>query len=66
MMPAASVQRHPSGGGHQGGAGGLHGGQVLAGAPASFVNKPARGWLHPDHLFAKVCLFIVCNVNYRY
>ena len=21
--------------------------------PASFVNKPARGWLHPDHLFAK-------------
>jgi len=22
-------------------------------APASFVNKPARGWLHPDHLIAK-------------
>lgn len=21
--------------------------------PASFVSKPARGWLHPDHLFAK-------------
>ena len=19
----------------------------------SIVNKPARGWLHPDHLFAK-------------
>jgi len=22
-------------------------------APASFVNKPARGWLHPDNLIAK-------------
>ena len=22
-------------------------------APASFINKPARGWLHPDHLFAR-------------
>lgn len=21
--------------------------------PATFINKPARGWLHPDHLFAK-------------
>ena len=20
---------------------------------SGFVNKPARGWLHPDHLFAK-------------
>ena len=71
MMPAASVQqggRHPSGGGHpagagghQAGAGGHHGSQVLSGAPASFVNKPARGWLHPDHLFAKVCYFqFVC------
>lgn len=20
-------------------------------APPSFINKPARGWLHPDHLF---------------
>ena len=23
------------------------------GAPASFVSKPPRGWLHPDHLFAR-------------
>ena len=23
------------------------------GAPTSFVSKPARGWLHPDHLFAR-------------
>jgi len=22
-------------------------------APASFVSKPPRGWLHPDHLFAR-------------
>jgi len=22
-------------------------------APASFVSKPSRGWLHPDHLFAR-------------
>ncbi len=21
--------------------------------PSSIVNKPARGWLHPDHLLAK-------------
>ena len=25
-------------------------------APASFVNKPARGWLHPDNLIAKVMI----------
>ena len=25
-------------------------------APASFVNNPARGWLHPDNLIAKVNL----------
>lgn len=25
----------------------------MAGAPPSFVSKPTRGWLHPDHLFAR-------------
>ena len=23
----------------------------MAAAPPSFVSKPTRGWLHPDHLF---------------
>ena len=29
--------------------------------PAAFVNKPARGWLHPDHLIAKVgpCIIVI-------
>jgi hypothetical protein len=29
--------------------------------PAAFVNKPARGWLHPDHLIAKVgpCFIVI-------
>jgi len=26
---------------------------VATSAPTSFVNKPPRGWLHPDHLFAR-------------
>jgi len=25
----------------------------MAAAPPSFVSKPTRGWLHPDHLFAR-------------
>ena len=29
---------------------------------ASFVSKPARGWLHPDYLFAKDGI----NYNVRY
>ena len=31
---------------------------------SGFVNKPARGWLHPDHLFAKDG--INYNVRVRY
>ena len=27
--------------------------------PPSFVNKPPRGWLHSDHLFAKVIIIII-------
>ena len=37
---------------------------------SGFVNKPARGWLHPDHLFAKDGINYnvrVCdNYNYTY
>jgi len=28
-------------------------GRMAGGVPASFVSKPSRGWLHPDHLFAR-------------
>merc|ERR1719445_1900726 len=31
-------------------------------ASSSFVSKPARGWLHPDYLFAKDGI----NYNVRY
>ncbi len=49
MLPQASPRGHPSGAsasssapssGHQSGS-------------SSIVNKPARGWLHQDHLFAQ-------------
>jgi hypothetical protein len=32
--------------------------------PAAFVNKPARGWLHPDHLIAKVGASSVANPGF--
>ena len=32
--------------------------------PPSFVNKPPRGWLHPDHLFAKV-IIIISSISIR-
>jgi len=37
------------GGSHHGG----HQGGHQAHQPPSFVSKPTRGWLHPDHLFAR-------------
>ena len=32
-------------------------------APSSFVNKPARGWLHPDNLIAKVGSYFLPILN---
>jgi hypothetical protein len=32
--------------------------------PAAFVNKPARGWLHPDHLIAKVGFLFIPEPNF--
>lgn len=26
---------------------------IMATGGGSFINKPARGWLHPDHLVSK-------------
>jgi len=33
-------------------------------APSSIVNKPARGWLHPDYLFAKDGINYNVRVSY--
>ena len=42
-MPQVSSTSPPVGGGPSSNVGGVN----------SIVNKPVRGWLHPDHLFAK-------------
>ena len=42
---------------------------AMAAGGSSFISKPARGWLHPDHLVSKegisytvkVCYLLFCS-----
>ena len=37
---------------------------MASGGGSSFISKPARGWLHPDHLVSKEGITYAVRVSY--